>query len=428
MHSWEIKDPIHGYIELNEPEIDIVDSPQFQRLRRIRQLSAAHLTYPGAEHTRFHHSLGVLHVAGMIARRLQYAGLISKEESQKLRIAGLLHDIGHGPFSHLFEEVLHKRELNHEMMSTRIIQESKISDILTKHGLCVEEMSMLAIGQYENEKPYLNQVIAGQFSADVLDYLPRDSYFTGVEFGRVDIDRLVRSMNLVDERLAVKDTALYVLEAMVIARYEMFKAVYFHRSVRAAEVMLVRAMQLGDEELGLTDFKTVQEYHQLDDYTAIQRLLTLKNSKNKQSKTAYQLTKNYQDRRLLKCCYETIIHRKDRFTVNMMLMGNIRTSLEQDIADEVNIDSNAVIIDVSSAPSVPYYARQQKPQDIPLYTETSDGVKHSVSFSSLSPLGGTLVGYLDIMRVYTLKTEQEAVCKVAETKFGKASALTQISY
>ena len=428
MQSWEIKDPIHGYIELNKPEINIVDTPQFQRLRRIRQLSAAHLTYPGAEHTRFHHSLGVLHVAGMIAKRFQNAELITQEESQKLRLAGLLHDIGHGPFSHLFEEVLHKRNLNHEQMSTRIIKESKIADILTEHGIDPDEMSTLAIGQHENEKPYLNQVIAGQFSADVLDYLPRDSYFTGVEYGRVDIDRLVRSMDIVDNRLAVKDTALYVLEAMVIARYEMFKAVYFHRSVRAAEVMLVRAMQLGDEELGLTDFKTVEEYHQLDDSTAIQRLLTLKDSKNKQSKTAYQLTQDYQDRRLLKCCYETIIHRKDRFTVNMMLMGNIRTSLEQDIADEANIDPITVIIDVSSAPSVPYYARQQKPQDIPLYTETAKGTKHPVSFSSLSPLGGTLVGYLDIMRVYTPQSERENVCKVAESKFGKTSALTQISY
>ena len=272
----------------------------------------------------------------------------------------------------------HKRNLNHEQMSTRIIKESKIADILTEHGIDPDEMSTLAIGQHENEKPYLNQVIAGQFSADVLDYLPRDSYFTGVEYGRVDIDRLVRSMDIVDNRLAVKDTALYVLEAMVIARYEMFKAVYFHRSVRAAEVMLVRAMQLGDQELGLTDFKTVEEYHQLDDSTAIQRLLTLKDSKNKQSKTAYQLTQDYQDRRLLKC--------------------------------------------------VPYYARQQKPQDIPLYTETAKGTKHPVSFSSLSPLGGTLVGYLDIMRVYTPQSERENVCKVAESKFGKASALTQISY
>jgi uncharacterized protein len=428
MKSWEIKDPIHGYIELNKPEIDIVNTPQFQRLRRIRQLSAAHLTYPGAEHTRFHHSLGVLHVAGMIAKRLQNAEIITQEEAQKLRLAGLLHDIGHGPFSHLFEEVLQKRDLNHEQMSTRIIKESKIADILTEHSLDVDEMSTLAIGQHENEKSYLNQVIAGQFSADVLDYLPRDSYFTGVEYGRVDIDRLVRSMDVVDNRLAVKDTALYVLEAMVIARYEMFKAVYFHRSVRAAEVMLVRAMQLGDEELGLTDFKTVDEYHHLDDSTAIQRLLTLKDSKSKKSKIAYQLTRDYQDRRLLKCCYETIIHRKDRFTVNMMLMGNIRTSLEQEIADEANLDPSTVIIDVSSAPSVPYYARQQKPQDIPLYTETADGAKHPVSFSSLSPLGGTLVGYLDIMRVYTPESERETVCKAAESKFGKASALTQISY
>jgi HD superfamily phosphohydrolase len=428
MQSWEIKDPIHGYIELNKPEIDIVDSPQFQRLRRLRQLSAAHLTYPGAEHTRFHHSLGVMHVAGKIAQRFKGAGLITAKEVQKLRLAGLLHDIGHGPFSHLFEEVLQKRNLNHEQMTTRIIKETILSDILRDNGLDPEEMSTLSIGQRENQKPYLNQVIAGQFSADVLDYLPRDSYFTGVEYGRVDIDRLVRSMDVVDGQLAVRDTALYVLEAMVIARYEMFKAVYFHRSVRAAEVMLVRAMELGDEELRLTGFKTANEYHQLDDSTVIHRLLTLKDSKGKQSQTAYRLTNDYQDRRLLKCAYETIIHRQDRFTVNMMLMGNIRNSLEQDIAAEAKVDPSTVIIDVSSAPSVPYYARQQKPQEIPLYIETPDGAKHPVSFSSLSPLGDTLIGYLDIMRVYTPQKDREAVGKAAESKLEKASTSTQISY
>ncbi len=428
MQSWEIKDPIHGYIELNKPEIEIVDTPQFQRLRRIRQLSAAHLTYPGAEHTRFHHSLGVLHIAGKIAQRLRTAELITETEAQKLRLAGLLHDIGHGPFSHLFEEVLHKRDINHEQIATRIIKETVISDILNEHGIDPLEMSTLSVGQHENNKPYLNQVIAGQFSADVLDYLPRDSYFTGVEYGRVDIDRLVRSIDVVDDRLAVRDTALYVLEAMVIARYEMFKAVYFHRSVRAAETMLVRAMQLGDEELGLTSFTTAEEYHQLDDNTAIQRLLSLKDSRDKKSKTAYQLTHDYQDRRLLKCCYETIMHRKDRFSANIMLMGNIRTSLEKDIADEAKADPSTVIIDVSSAPSVPYYARQQKPQDIPLYTETTDGAKQPVSFSSLSPLGDTLVGYLDIMRVYSQPRDREAVRKAAESKFGKESALNQVSY
>lgn len=428
MKSWEIKDPVHGYIELNKLEIDLIDTSQFQRLRRIKQLSAAHLTYPGAEHTRFHHSLGVLHIAGKIAQRLANAQLITQEEVQKLRIAGLLHDIGHGPFSHLFEEVLKKRNLNHEQMTTKIIKETSLTDILHKHGIDSTEMSTLSIGVSETKKPYLNQVIAGQFSADVLDYLLRDSYFTGVEYGKVDIDRLVRSMHVVNKQLAVKDTALYVLEAMVIARYEMFKAVYFHRSVRAAECMLVRAMQLGDEELGLTEFKTAEEYHQLDDNTMIHSLMALKNSKNKQSKIAYQLTKDFQDRQLLKCAYETIIHRKDRFTVNLMLMDNIRKSLEEDIAEEAKVDHNTIIVDVSSAPSVPYYSRQLKPQDIPLYTENADGTKYPISFSNLSPLGDTLIGYLDVMRVYTPKKDRHSVRKVVETKFGKESALTQISY
>jgi HD superfamily phosphohydrolase len=313
-------------------------------------------------------------------------------------------------------------------MSTKIIKETSIADILRENGMDTEEMSTLSIGQHENKKPYMNQVIAGQFSADVLDYLPRDSYFTGVEYGRVDIDRLVRSMDVVDGRLAVKDTALYVLEAMVIARYEMFKAVYFHRSVRAAETMLVRAMQLGDEELGITSFKSPQEYLRLDDSSIIHMLTSLKDTKDKQSKTAYQLTQDYQNRRLLKCAYETVVHRRDRFTVNMMLMGNIRTSIEQEIATEAKIDPSTVIVDVSSAPSVPYYARQQKPQDIPLYHEHDDGKKNLVSFSSLSPLGDTLVGYLDIMRVYTQAKDREAARKAAESKFGKEFASTQISY
>lgn len=428
MQSWEIKDPIHGYIELNESEMEIIDTPQFQRLRRLRQLSAAHLTYPGAEHTRFHHSLGVLHVAGKIAQRLQGAELITDEEAQKLRLAGLLHDLGHGPFSHLFEEVLQKLGLKHEQMTSRIIKETQLADIITSTGLDPEEMSTLSIGQHENEKHYLNQVIAGQFSADVLDYLPRDSYFTGVEYGRIDIDRLVRSMDIIDDQLAVRDTALYALEAMVIARYEMFKAVYFHRSVRSAEVMLVRAMQLADEELGFTGFETVEEYHKLDDNTAIQRLLTLKGSETPESQTAYKLTKNYLDRRLLKCAYETIIHRRDRLTVNMMLKDNIRNSLEQEIVSEAKVDPSIVIIDVSSAPSVPYYARQQKPQEIPLYTETPNGAKKAVSFSNLSPLGDTLIGYLDIMRVYTTQKDRKKVGKAAEFKLGKASSTTQISY
>jgi len=303
MQRWEIKDPVHGYIEVTPTERAIIDTPQFQRLRRVKQLSAAHLTYPGAEHTRFQHSLGVMHLSGEIARRLQDVELIDQEDASKIRIAGLLHDIGHGPFSHLFEEVLEKRDMNHEQMSTRIVSETDVGDVLITNGFDAEEMGKLSVGSLDYDKPYINNIIAGQFSADVLDYLPRDSYFSGVEYGKVDYDRLVRSIGVVDDTLAVKDTALYVLESMVIARYMMFKAVYFHRSVRAAEVMLVRAMELADEELGITGFKTADEYHRLDDNTVINMLCSLKDSPTGESKTAYELTRGYLDRKILKCAY-----------------------------------------------------------------------------------------------------------------------------
>ena len=429
MQHWgEVRDPVHGYIEVTEPEKQVIDTPQFQRTRRLRQLSAAHLTYPGAEHTRFHHSLGVLHIAGLVAGRLNRLGVITEEGVQEVRLAGLLHDIGHGPFSHLFEEVLAKRGLNHEQMTTSIIRETLVADRLEEHGVDPAMMSRLAIGQLESKPSYVNQIVAGQVSADVLDYLPRDSYFTGVDYGRIDIDRLVRSMGVIDEQLSVRDTALYVLEAMVIARYMMFKAVYFHRSVRAAEVMLVKALTLGDEELGITGFNGPDEYHNLDDNTVINMLLSLRGSSSPDSRRAYELARGFLDRRLFKCAYETVVHRRDRFNVNMMLMRSIRDSLEEDIAGKACVEPDYVAIDVSSAPSVPYYARQSQPQDIPLFHRNPDGETHPVSFSELSPLGGTLVGYLDIMRVYTKKEHHEAVRAAAESIFGQETVQRKISY
>ena len=429
MARWgEIKDPVHGYIELNDCEIAVIDTPQFQRLRRLRQLSGAYLTYPGAEHTRFHHSLGVMHVAGMIAQHFLDMELINSKEAQEIRSAALMHDLGHGPFSHLFEEVLDKRKLNHEILTSRIIKETQVADELSSFGLDPDAMSVLSVGKSKSSKQFMNQIIAGQFSADVLDYLVRDSYFTGVEYGRVDIHRLMRSMDVLDDSLALKDTALYVLEAMVIARYEMFKAVYFHRSVRAAEVMLVRALKLADEELGLTDFTTVEEYLRLDDSSILAELASLKDSQSSTSKTAYDLAEGFTNRKLLKCAYETVVHRRDRFNVNMMLMRGIRNNLETDLADDADVDKDYVIIDVSTAPSVPYYALQKSPQDIPLFHKNPDGEKIPINFSQVSPLGDTLIGYLDIMRVYTKKENLDAVRKAAETLFGQENATTNISF
>jgi len=144
----DIIDPIHDFIRVSGTELKIIDSPIFQRLRRIRQLSGAHLTYPGAQHTRFEHSLGVMHISAQAGQALQEKGILKKDDIENLRLAALLHDIGHGPFSHLFEEVLQeKRKISHEEIGKRIILKTEIGDLLSKSGYDKKFITKLACGK-----------------------------------------------------------------------------------------------------------------------------------------------------------------------------------------------------------------------------------------------------------------------------------------
>src|SRR5918994_1899048 len=180
----EITDPIHKYIRITDLEKKLIDTEVFQRLRKIRQLAGAHLVYPSAQHTRFEHSLGVMHLAGLAAETLLDKGYITnKEDVESLRISALLHDIGHGPFSHLFEEVLSENEskkINHEIIGKKIIKETIIIDILGKYGHDGDYVCNLSFG--ESQKMFYNEIIAGSLSADIMDYLPRDSFFTIEEY------------------------------------------------------------------------------------------------------------------------------------------------------------------------------------------------------------------------------------------------------
>ena len=205
----EITDPIHRYIRFSEIERDIVDTLVFQRLRRIRQLAGAHLVYPSAQHSRFEHSIGTMHVAGYAGETLFAKGYFDDEDKiQQLRLAALLHDIGHGPFSHLFEEVLVARHnVNHEDMGKQIISHSEINDVLGKHGYNSSDICKLSFGQ--SEIKFFNEIIAGGLSADMMDYLPRDGLFTGVEYGKIDYHRLISSFEVAtDGHLAINRSAL----------------------------------------------------------------------------------------------------------------------------------------------------------------------------------------------------------------------------
>ncbi|MFP4006165.1 MAG: HD domain-containing protein, partial [Candidatus Hadarchaeia archaeon] len=247
-----VRDPVLGYIGITDVERNIIDTRAVQRMRRIKQLSISSAVYPGAVHSRFSHAIGVMHIAGRMMDSLGEYVEVNEEDWQLMRLAGLLHDVGHGPFSHTYEGILsEKLDLTHEDMGRRVLEESNLSDKISSQGYNSSELAELIFGEPETEK-FLKHIITSQFDADKMDFLLRDSYFSGVQYGQVDIQRLIQAMEIIDGNIALDKKALSALEAFMIARYEMFMNVYYHHTVRAADIMLKKAMKNVDEILGLT--------------------------------------------------------------------------------------------------------------------------------------------------------------------------------
>ena len=416
----EIKDPVHGYIHFTEVEKEVIDSPTFQRLRRIKQLACADLTYPGAIHTRFIHSIGTMHISGLIGNHLMEKGYLTEEDVQKLRLAGLLHDIGHGPFSHVYEEILDKyTHLTHEDVGERIIRETEIGDILEKNGYSKIELSKLAVGRLNiEEKKFLNQIIAGHFSSDIMDYLLRDSYFAGVEYGKFDVYRLVESLDLVENQLAADYSGAFgVLESYIISRIEMFNVVYFHRTVRAANVMLARAMDFAHRELGLCPFTSLEEFLSLDDHKVMLDLESLKNEIKDNLVKAYKIYSNLKERKLFKSTYELVLHQRNDFFTNLINKVTIRKKIESEIGEEAKIDPDYVIIDVPQLLSVPVNPVERRRSEILVYKKTPKG-RRVQRIKEVSPILSALSEFIDIVRVYTLPEHREKVEKACEKILG----------
>ena len=413
----EIRDPIHGYVKMTEVEREFVASPFIQRLRRIHQLAGSYMVYPGATHTRFEHVVGTMHVAGQIAESLVRANDMGEDLVQEVRIAALLHDVGHGPFSHMYEEVLSaKSERSHEDISQRIIVETPIRDILDRHGFSPKKMSEFAVGRLKTKEPFMNEIIAGSLSADMMDYLPRDSYFTGVEYGKVDAQRVIDSLHVAEGHLVIDDAALYAFEALLLARYEMFKAVYFHRTVRAAELMLVRSMQLADGVLGLTDLSDLDRYLDLTDEVVLHKLLTLEPA-TPAMKEAKRLARDFRDRRLVKCAFERVVQRKEGKVGKLFADEAARARTVADIAKAAGVDPGRLYLDVPTTPSVPYtYSKEVLKAIRLLKAEGSRRVVKAVPLTDLS-LVGSIAGFMDIMRVYTTSESRAAVEKATSQLF-----------
>ncbi|MHC1736358.1 MAG: HD domain-containing protein [Erysipelotrichaceae bacterium] len=234
-----LRDPIHEYIHIEYQVIwDCLNSPEFQRLRRIHQLGATHQVYHAAEHSRFSHSLGVYEIVRRMVNEVEgLKDALSEEEQIEVMLAGMLHDIGHGPFSHSFESVL---DFNHEKMGALILLgESTIHNVLVSHHPDLPK-HIVDILQHKHSNPILNQVVSGQLDADRMDYLLRDAYFTGTSYGTFDLERVLRTLRLHDDKLVVKESGVHTIEDYIMARYHMYWQVYYHPVSRSFETILVR--------------------------------------------------------------------------------------------------------------------------------------------------------------------------------------------
>jgi uncharacterized protein len=313
-----INDPVLGFISINsELVFDLIEHPYFQRLRRIKQLGLTNFVYPAANHSRFQHALGSYHLINEAISIIRSKGQeITDEEAEAASVAILLHDIGHGPFSHALENSI-MDNIGHEKLSTLFMEELNIQ---------FDKKLDMAIAIFTNKyhKKFLHQLISSQLDMDRLDYLKRDSFFTGVSEGVVGSDRIIKMLNVVDDKLVVESKGIYSIEKFLIARRLMYWQVYLHKTVLSAEYLLInilkKAKQLakqGEElfatpalhfflynninENSLNSYdskkKIMHQFSKLDDYDIVASIKVWNDSDNKCLK---KLCANFLDRNLYK--------------------------------------------------------------------------------------------------------------------------------
>ncbi|MBO2945930.1 HD domain-containing protein [Paenibacillus sp. F411] len=232
------KDPVHNYIHVQDDLIwRLINTPEFQRLRRIRQLGTSFLTFHGAEHSRFSHSLGVYEITRKIISQFERGSYPDwpKEERLVALCAALLHDLGHGPFSHSIEEAFH---MNHEDWTCRILTEDTcVNEVLTSHDPDFPR-KVAAVIQKSYDKPIVSNLVTSPLDADRMDYLLRDAYYTGVNYGTIDSDRILRLLRPYKDRVVVKQSGMHAVEDYLMSRYQMYWQVYFHPVTRSSEIIL----------------------------------------------------------------------------------------------------------------------------------------------------------------------------------------------
>lgn len=252
MHRWlseekVFKDPVHNYIHVQDEVIwSLINTPEFQRLRRIRQLGTSYLTFHGAEHSRFSHSLGVYEITRRIISQFERSGYTDWPRSEKMvaLCAALLHDLGHGPFSHSIEEAF---QMHHEDWTCKILLgETEVGNVLREISPDFPD-KVAAVIRKDYDNPIVVNLVSSPLDADRMDYLLRDAYFTGVNYGTIDMDRILRMLRPFQGRVVVKESGMHAVEDYLMSRYQMYWQVYFHPVTRSSEIILRQILRRAKE-------------------------------------------------------------------------------------------------------------------------------------------------------------------------------------
>ncbi|WP_440897890.1 HD domain-containing protein [Amphibacillus sp. Q70] len=375
------KDPVHRYVHVRDQVIwDLIGAREFQRLRRIKQLGTTFLTFHGAEHSRFNHSLGVYEIIRRILDNFSGQPNWNPDERLLCLTAALLHDLGHGPFSHSFEKVFH---LDHEDFTNQIILgKTEINAILTKVDLDFPNKVAEVINKTYHNKLIVS-LISSQIDADRMDYLQRDAYYTGVSYGHFDMERILRVMRPLPDKVVIKSSGMHAVEDYIMSRYQMYWQVYFHPVSRSAEVLLSKILHRV-KELYSRQYSFKQEpKHFLAFFTGKMSVEDYINLDETVVMYYFQMWINENDTILSDLCQRFTNRRLFQYTDFNPIEKIVELKELAQLFESVGIDSNYYLV-VDSSSDLPYdfYRPGEEGERLPIYLQMSNGELKELSRAS----------------------------------------------
>ena len=405
----KIRDPLHEFISLTGEEVDIIDTTVFQRLRNIQQLACAHLVYPGARHSRFEHSLGVFHLAGMMAKKLE----LNSEETRIIKLSALLHDLGHGPFSHVSEDLLDlytdknklpavkEKEKIHELITGDIILNNQEIKKCLSTNEREQIVSLLLNG--DEHQPLMRSIVSGLIDADKQDYLLRDSYFCGVKYGVFDKYQMLTEITVIKDKsegthhLGISEDGIHTLEQFFLAKYYITTQVYRHKVRLISDQMLVRAICLGIDIDGIEELNKLYTYDGTDAFINNYirwddgRFMAFFCDGNFSGKLCRTILKQICERKLFKRIYRKSLkdfpemNRKALADITLPSSINTRRNIEEKLADLISETANQTI---SAESTIIYHYNIKSVKDNirseePVLVNVSTGPRHFEEMSEI---------------------------------------------